>query len=503
MAQGPEGNIDLREMLDALPERIARYRLADLTVLYCNAAKAAQYGLTPEQLIGRPLADVLPAPQIELVREHLSQLGPDRPQVRMVGALDEPGTETRWIEWNERWVPGGDEPEVLSVGRDITDRYRDQQRLHESEQRFRLAMDDAPIGMALIDMEGRFLDVNTALCDFLGRTEDDLLQMTTLDVTHPDDVADDLAYGQASARGAAQPGLRKRYVRPDGAVIDGLLKVSTVTDASGHPAYIIGQVVDISEQMAHQRTLEQAAAAERQAADQLRRLDEVKNSFLNAVSHELRTPLTVVRGMAATLVRVGAGLDSRTRAELELAIERHATMLSRLLDELLDVDRLTRSTLTIDQERIDVVAIVRDTIGRSDAQDRIVLDAPAELWVDADTVQIGRIASNLIENAVKYAPDGPIEVRLTEGAPGVMRLEVLDRGPGIGARERERVFEPFYRGMDDHPKPGTGIGLALVAEFARLHGGRAWVAAAERGAHLIVELPGTSADGSSAHGEAT
>lgn len=494
MAQSPADSSDLDAMLDALPELIARYRLSDLTVLYCNASKAAQYGLTPGELIGRPLADVLPAPAITYLHEHLGQLGPDHRQVTMVAALEIPGTETRWIEWNEQWVPGADEPEVLSVGRDITDRYRDEQRLHESEQRFRLAMADAPIGMALIDLEGRFIEVNAALCDFLQRPEDELLRMTTLDVTHPDDVGDDLAYGQASIQGSQHPGLRKRYVRPDGGVVNGLLKVSTVTDASGRPTHVIGQVVDISEQVAHQRRLEDAAATERRAADQLRRLDEVKNSFLNAVSHELRTPLTVVRGMAATLVRVGGALDGQTRSELELAIERHATTLSGLLDELLDVDRLTRGTLTIDEEPMDVVRVIRETISTSDAQDRITLAAPAELWIDADAVQVGRIASNLLGNAAKYAPDGPIEVRLTERALGGVRLEVIDVGPGITAEDRERVFEPFYRGQDDHPRPGTGIGLALVAEFARLHGGKAWVEPSERGAHLIVDLPSAASD---------
>jgi PAS domain S-box-containing protein len=493
MAESPDGDTDLRAMLDALPERIARYRLDDLRVLYCNAAKAAQYGLTSEQLIGRQLSEVLPGPDIARIRKHLSQLDHDHREVTMVGALETDGAETRWIEWIERWVPGRDGPEVLSVGRDITERHRDQQRLHESEQRFRLAMDDAPIGMALVDMQGRFIEVNGALCDFLGRAEDDLLQLTTLDVTHPDDVGDDLAYAQAAAHGWDPPELRKRYVRPGGDVVDGLLKVSTVTDPSGRPSYVISQVVDISEQVAHQRRLEQAAATERQAADQLRRLDEVKNSFLNAVSHELRTPLTVVRGMAATLVRVGAALDGETRSELERAIERHATVLSQLLDELLDVDRLARGTLTIDQERTDVAGIVRGMIAASDVRDRIRIHTPAELWVDVDAVQVGRIVSNLLENAAKYAPDGPVEVRLTEPAPGAMRLEVIDRGPGIAAEERNRVFEPFYRGKNDHPQPGTGIGLALVAEFARLHGGHAWVEPSDRGAHLIVALPGVSA----------
>lgn len=103
--------------------------------------------------------------------------------------------------------------------------------------------------------------------------------------------------------------------------------------------------------------------------------------------------------------------------------------------------------------------------------------------------QIERIVTNLLENTAKYAPGSHVEVRVCHHGEQGFRMEVIDDGPGIPPAERERVFEAFHRGNANDPRPGTGIGLALVAEFARLHGGRAWAEPSDHGAHLVVEAP--------------
>lgn len=486
----PRSSGALLTMLDALPEQIARYRLSDLVVLYCNAAKAAVYDTTPEEMTGRSLHEILTAQELTELREHLEQLGPERRVLREVKPWIRPQDgQQRWLEWVDQWYPGSDGAELLTVGRDVTERHLAEQRLRESQERFRLAMADAPIGMALVGLDARFLDVNAALCELLGRSREELLTLTTIDITHPDDVDADLAYGRASQQGQDQPGLVKRYVRPDGTVVSGLLKVSTVRADDGHPAYIIGQVIDITAQLAHEDQLRRAAEAEHAAAEQLRQLDEVKNAFLTAVSHELRTPLTVVRGMATTLQRLGDRADEALRGQMTSALEHHADRLSALLDDLLDLDRLVRGTLTVQADDLDLSELVRDQVAATSAADRILLQAPPSLRVAGDRVQLERIVANLLENAEKYAPHGDVEVVLRHTDAGLARLEVRDEGPGIPARDREVVFEPFHRGGGDHPQPGTGIGLSLVREFVRLHGGQIWVEPSDTGAHVIAELP--------------
>ncbi len=230
---------------------------------------------------------------------------------------------------------------------------------------------------------------------------------------------------------------------------------------------------DVTDRVNHQRRLEHIARSERAAADRLRELDATKNAFLTAVSHELRTPLSVVRGLAETLTVWRARLEPDTRVLLEDTLLRHALELSELLDELLDVDRLSRGTLRALPGGTDLCQLVRDVVAASPVVDRTVVDAPARLPAEVDQVLISRLLANLLHNAAKYAPDGSVSVSLERAGGGRVRLAVRDHGPGIPIEQRARAFEAFFRLDDEDPQPGTGIGLTLVAEFARLHGGHA------------------------------
>lgn len=252
--------------------------------------------------------------------------------------------------------------------------------------------------------------------------------------------------------------------------------------------------LDASERARRERTLEQLAAAEREAAERLRSLDRMKNAFLSAVSHELRTPLTMILGGALSLQRLRDHTDVQTRSQIEDAMVNQAEDLTMLLEDLLDVDRLTRSTTHTSHSSFDVVALVRRQLATLATDPPPTLDAPDRLVALADETQIERIVANLLENADKYAPSSPVAVTIRELDAGGFRIEVADEGPGIPPEDRERVFEPFHRLDFDHPQPGTGIGLALVAEFAAMHGGGAWVEpGVEAGTRVIVEIPETLA----------
>lgn len=233
----------------------------------------------------------------------------------------------------------------------------------------------------------------------------------------------------------------------------------------------------------------QLAARERRAADELREMDRSKTAFLTAVSHELRTPLTVVDGTAETLRRLGAWLSDDERAQLEAALAKQTGRLSALLDDLLDLDRLARDSVASEPEDLDAVGVVRGALEALPGAERVVLDAPLQLPARLDQTQLGRIVANLVSNAVKYAPDGPIEVALSSTDAG-LRIRVDDNGPGIPREQRERVLQPFHRLAHDHPQPGTGVGLALVAEFVRLQGGQLHISDRPGGgARFEVQLP--------------
>lgn len=374
------------------------------------------------------------------------------------------------------------------------DPHRELERLRAQldlrEQELTVTIDHSPIGLSVVDNDDRMVRVNEALCRFLGYDEAALLEHSWKELTHPADLmvgAEEIAALFAGERSSFS--VEKRYLRSDGEVVWALVNVSLLRDASGEPLYRVTQHVDITAQKEREGQLERFATAERSVARELRHLHTLKSTFLDAVSHELRTPLTVIRGMAETLRHRRGSLAPSDRARIEDALLIQTQRLSDLLDDLLELERLERDGDPLSHRPVDAVAVARRAIAASTIAPRTELIAPGELTVRSDPHRLELIIANLLSNAAKYAQGSSVTVRLSnEGYEG-MRLEVVDRGPGIPRTERAAVFEPFHRAVPDHPSPGTGIGLSLVARFARLHGGDAWVEDAEVGAHLVVTLP--------------
>jgi signal transduction histidine kinase len=237
----------------------------------------------------------------------------------------------------------------------------------------------------------------------------------------------------------------------------------------------LAAALDREQQAAQQLAV--ALERERAAAEHLRAVDEMKTTFLQAVSHDLRTPLTTILGIAVTLEHRVAGLPARDRVDLLQRLSSNARKLDRLLGDLLDLDRLARGTLSPRRQLVDLGALVKRVVDDAGVRDEhpVVVDAPP-LRLAADAPKLERIIENLLVNAARHTPAGTtIWVRLRAQHRGVLLL-VEDQGPGVPAQLREQVFQPFHKGRNiaDHA-PGSGIGLALVAQFAQLHGGRAWV----------------------------
>jgi signal transduction histidine kinase len=219
-----------------------------------------------------------------------------------------------------------------------------------------------------------------------------------------------------------------------------------------------------------------AALRERAVSEQLRELDGMKNSFLQAVSHELRTPLASILGFALLLEQKE---DRLSKDQREMALQQLAASsrkLNQLVVDLLDVDRLSRGIVEPQLSSTDVSELVLRVVEETPVGDRRVeLDVvPAQADVDASKVE--RIVENLLSNAAKYTPPGtPITVRVRPEDHGVY-IVVEDAGPGVPDDLKAAIFRAFARGTAaQRHSPGVGIGLSLVAQFAEMHGGRAWV----------------------------
>jgi signal transduction histidine kinase len=221
----------------------------------------------------------------------------------------------------------------------------------------------------------------------------------------------------------------------------------------------------------------------------------IKDDFLSIVSHELRTPLTSIQGYSQLLegrLRTDRDGESKEMAHLRV-IRSQVGRMRRLVDDLLDVSRIDRrGGVSIETIDFDLAALVREAVGRVQRENRereMVLTAPEALGVHADRDRIDQVLSNLLENAVKYSPDGgPIAVTV-ERRGGEVEVRVADTGVGIPDEHRENVFERFYQANDEAGRRrfgGLGLGLYISRAIIDAHGGRIWAAAnAEAGSGSV------------------
>jgi PAS domain S-box-containing protein len=249
-----------------------------------------------------------------------------------------------------------------------------------------------------------------------------------------------------------------------------------VRDDDGRPLFWQGVMLDVTEQR-RAIQLEEELLTERAEADALRELDELKNTFLQAVSHDLRTPLAAILGLAVTLEREDIELTEAEARDLASRIASNARKLDRIVNDLLDLDRIGRGIVQPNVVEIDVAGLVRRIVADSDlAQQRQVAVEAVPAFAEIDPPKVERIVENLLANTARHTPaDVRVWVRVCEERGGVT-IAVEDDGPGIRPELRESIFEPFNRGEARTERgAGVGIGLTLVARFAELHGGRAWV----------------------------
>ena len=260
---------------------------------------------------------------------------------------------------------------------------------------------------------------------------------------------------------------RWRWLRDDAVV---------VRDDEARPMFFQGVLYDVTDEKEAKEALRRAYDREREAVARLQSLDEMKNAFLSAVSHELRTPLAAILGYAVTLQEVDASLTDDERHEVIDRLAVNARKLHRLLEDLLDLDRLARGIVDPRRQAVDVSSLALGALAEVDLGGREVETDVPSLVADLDGPKVERIIENLLVNAAKHSPPGtPIRMVVRPEADGVL-IAVEDRGPGVPDTLKEDVFQPFVRGPERPAhSPGAGIGLSLVARFAELHGGRAWI----------------------------
>lgn len=232
--------------------------------------------------------------------------------------------------------------------------------------------------------------------------------------------------------------------------------------------------------------------AEADRSSDLREMNDVKDTLLHAVSHDLKGPLAGILGAMQTIRRDDElHLTDEEREALYQVIEHSGRKMNRLIDDLLDLDRIDRGKVHPQRKPTDVGALARRVVAESAQLDEHPVRVVAEpLTVELDPGKVERVIENLLVNAARHTPPGTaVLVQVSERPDGV-ELVVEDNGPGVPDELKGVLFEPFRQGEESSAR-GMGIGLSLVQRFAELHGGTARIEdAAAGGARFVVTLPG-------------
>lgn len=442
------------------------------------------YGLSPaagERTLDDYLPSVHPEDR-ERLREETIAAAARGTEISVEYRLLRPDGTVRWIASRGDLIKDETGQVVRMVGAlmDITERKRVEDALRASEERFRAFMDNSPARAWLKDEDGRYVYANPALQCAFGLTEGDLLGRTDAELFDPAFAA---TYRQ-NDRAILSSG-RPVQLAEDSAERDGLRHFLTVKfpvrDAAG-ARYVGGMAVDVTER--------------RRAEEALREADRRKDEFLATLAHELRNPLAPIR-MATELLDL-AGAPNPTARKAREVLLRQVNHLVRLVDDLLDLSRISRGRIELLRAPVALDQIVQSAVETSGPllaagkHELIVRVPPEPLVVLGDAVRLTQVLANLLNNAARYTPEpGQVHVTLErDGDRAVVR--VRDTGVGIAPGALERVFEMFAQVDQSGRFPGgLGIGLTLVRRLVELHGGQveARSEGEGRGAEFVVRLP--------------
>jgi PAS domain S-box-containing protein len=478
------GRRQLQLITDGAPVMLAS-ATPDYRYKFVNRAYAERHGCTSSEIIGRRVSDVLGEEAFALIKPH--------GDLALQGQASEFEAEVPYRDLGSQWIRCACAPECEEDGRivgwlaavlDITDRKRAEAALRSSEERYRRLIEQTVVGVANADFDGVLTLVNAGLCELLGYEEAELRGKNVFELIRRDERRRD----EASFRRLRDEGvpftIEKEVLRKDGAPVWVEIYATALTDALGRPQSAVAIVADITERKRAEAALHEAE----------RRKDE----FLAVLGHELRNPLAPLSSGLELLRCAGTGPD--VVESVRSMMERQLAHLVRLVDDLLDVSRISRGKIALQRAPLDLGDVIEAAVElmkpkMSQRRHTLVLErAECALPVHGDFERLTQVVGNLLSNAAKYTePEGRIVLR-TEARGGEALVRVVDTGFGIPPERLTGLFQMFSQVPEHRARTGgggLGIGLSLSRQLVELHGGS--IEARSRGlgegSEFMIRLP--------------
>ena len=472
-------------------------RDAENRITYWSKGAENAYGYTREEAVGRIKHELLRTEFPQPVEQILAQFHRDG---RWVGEIKHMRKDGTVVIDNTRWVldrdAEGRPASILETNTDVTERRRTEAALRVSEEKYRSLIQALPAAVYTCDKQGFVQLYNAAAVELWGR-EPEIgkdLWCGSLHIFHPDGSplgVSECPMARTLREGKAVRGEEIIIERPDGSRRHVLPYPDPIFDAEGRVTGAVNMLLDITERKHTETQL-------REAKDTAELANKSKDRFLAVLSHELRTPLTPV---LLTVAALESERDLRPDMREDLTmIKRNIELETKLIDDLLDLSRITSGKLALVIAAVDLNEIVRQvcTICAPQLREHSVfleveLDESLGM-VAADSARLQQVLWNVVKNAIKFTPaKGRIQMSTLRRDDGYCEVRVVDHGIGIPAESLPHVFNAFEQGGTNITRQfgGLGLGLAICKALMDLHHGviRAESAGAGQGATFIIELP--------------
>jgi PAS domain S-box-containing protein len=474
-------------------------------VLSWNEGAERIKGYKPEEIIGRHFSCFYP--------EDDQQIAKPQKELEIAaaeGRVEDEGWRVR-KDGSRFWAnvvittmkdPTGRIRAFSKITRDMTERKRVEELLHESEERHRKLFDNNPFPTWMYDRETlKFLAVNSAAVRKYGYSHEEFLAMTIKDIRLPQDVPALLESVAHVVEGTENIG-DWRHRRKDGSIID--VEITSFPFVfSGRPAEVV-VAVDVTHRKhveAEKRKFIESLELANQALElrnrEVEEATKLKSKFLASMSHELRTPLNAIIGFSGLLREQTAGQLNDKQKRYVQHIKNGADHLLQLINDILDLSKVEAGQLDFSFEDFDINEAVPEVLSSilplATAKKINLTHHRDILHVYADRRRFKQILYNLLSNAIKFTPNGG-KVRVEcEQDGGSVRVSIVDTGIGIRPEDQELVFQEFRQIESSGAHQGTGLGLAITRRLVEQQGGRIWVESETgKGARFSFTLPAGS-----------